>query len=183
MSLKFAILGILASAGPQSGYDIKSFFDEGPRYVWQADLPQIYRTLDQLEQVKQVIVEADPTNARNRKVYTITQTGHKALQAWLQEDFEWLTVRNANLLRVFFGALAPPGVLKQQLMNQRNQASGMLQQYDQVKAEIERYAEQYPNDAFYWMLTVQAGLKSVQAWVEWCDEAIRQLEDREKGQS
>ena len=183
MSLKFAILGILESAGPQSGYDIKSFFEEGPSYVWQADLPQIYRTLDQLEQAKHVSVEADPANARNRKVYTITQAGRDALQEWLQEDFEWLPIRNANLLRVFFGALTPPGILKQQLIAQRNQFLGVLQQYDHVKAEIEKTAEQYPEHAFYWMLTLQSGLKSMQAWSEWCDDVIRQLEDREKGQS
>ncbi|MBZ0319777.1 MAG: PadR family transcriptional regulator [Anaerolineae bacterium] len=179
MSLKFGILGILASAGPQSGYDIKTYFEEGPSYVWQADLPQIYRTLDQLEQAKYVVVEADPANARNRKVYTITAAGQKALQEWLQEDFECPPIRESNLLRVFFGTLTPPGVLKQQVAAQRNQFTEILQQYHAVKNLIAQHAEQYPKDAFFWTLTLQAGLKLTQAWLEWCDETIQQLDNLE----
>lgn len=179
MSLKFGILGILASAGPQSGYDIKTYFEEGPSYVWQADLPQIYRTLDQLEQAKYVVVEADPTNARNRKVYTITEAGQQALQEWLQEDLECSPIRDANLLRVFFGSLTPPSVLKQQVTAQRNQFTKILQQYHAVETLIAQHAEQYPKDAFFWMLTLQAGLKITQAWLEWCDETIQQLGDLE----
>lgn len=182
MSLKFAILGILDSAGPQSGYDIKTYFESGPNHVWQADLPQIYRTLDQLGQAKQVVVEADPSNARNRKVYTITPAGHDALIEWLKEDFEWLPIRNANLLRVFFGALTPPDILKQQLTVQRNKMAKLLEHYRRVENELDQSAKEYPEHVFFWMLTLNAGLKSAQAWKDWCDDAIKLLEERERGQ-
>ncbi|MBI5930435.1 MAG: PadR family transcriptional regulator [Chloroflexi bacterium] len=183
MSLKFGILGILASTGPRSGYDIKTYFEQGPNHVWQADLPQIYRTLDQLEQAEYVVVEADPSNARNRKVYTITSAGRAALLEWLQEDFEWSAVRDTNLLRVFFGALAPPGVLKQQVSSQRKQFIEILEQYRQVEIHVAQASERHPDEAFFWSLTVQSGLRLMQAWIDWSDDVLKQLEDREKGQS
>jgi PadR family transcriptional regulator AphA len=112
-------------------------------------------------------------------VYTITEEGKKALQGWLQEDFEWSPVRDANLLRVFFGSLTPPGVLKQQVTAERKQFNEILQHYHEVKNAITQHAERYPKDAFFWMLTLQAGVKLTQAWLEWCDETIQQLDDLE----
>ncbi len=47
MSLKHILLGLLEK--PNSGYDIKQYFDQVFRHFWAADLAQIYPTLNRLE--------------------------------------------------------------------------------------------------------------------------------------
>jgi PadR family transcriptional regulator AphA len=180
MSLKFGILAILASNGPQAGYDIKTYFERGPSHVWYADLPQIYRTLDQLENAGHVSVEADPENPRNRKVYTITPTGREALQTWLEEDFEWGPVREPNLLKIFFGALIPPEKLKQQITDFRNKLTEANTYYRQVAAGLPQETVGYSNEAFFWFITLSSGQKISQALIEWCDDALKQMEQREQ---
>lgn len=180
MSLKFGILAILASHGPQAGYDIKTYFERGPSHVWYTDLPQIYRTLDHLENAAHVSVEADPENPRNRKVYTIMPAGREALQAWLEEDFEWGPVREPNLLKIFFGALIPPEKLKQQIISFRKKLTETNTYYGSMEKELKDETEDHPNEAFFWLATLNSGQKLTHALIEWCDDLLKQIEQREQ---
>lgn len=99
MSLRHALLGLLAQE-PASGYDLSRQFEgDLGRYAWQAGHTRIYPELVKMAQEGLVAVEA--TGARGRKTYAVTDAGRTELRAWLMTPPENATVRNETVLRMF----------------------------------------------------------------------------------
>lgn len=177
MALKFAILGILADFGPQSGYDVKSMFEQGPGHVWTADLSQIYRTLSNLVSEQLVEVEEDTDSARGRKVYSITADGLMALKTWLSEDYEILPVREPALLRLYFASHISPERVKEQLRTLKAQLEATQFEYNNMTEGIQYGAQFKPQAAIYWQFTLDMGLQWLQAYIDWCEKTLEKLEE------
>lgn len=106
MSLRFALLGLLAEE-PSSGYDLSRRFEEGiGSFAWSASHSQIYPELIRL--AAEGLVEAAAAGARGRKVYAITDAGHSDLRAWLLTPRSGGTVRNEFVLRLFLLSTLDP---------------------------------------------------------------------------
>src|SRR3954454_17398860 len=84
MSLTHAILGILQTQS-LTGYDLKTqCFDRSIAHFWPADQAQIYRTLDKMTEQGWIESQIEfQDNRPNRKVYSITESGHAELRQWL----------------------------------------------------------------------------------------------------
>jgi DNA-binding PadR family transcriptional regulator len=178
MSIKFAILGLLETFGPQSGYDIKSGFEQGPSHIWSADLPQIYRTLNRLETDELVSVSEDESSARGRKIYTITATGRSELQAWLEEDFEPITIRDPVLLRIFFGNKIPSPRLREQLTAYRDHLLSLNKEYAEIDTMLHAISSQRKDDAFYWLMTLNLGQRTNDVVIDWLNDFLHALDSR-----
>lgn len=99
MSLRHALLGLLAQ-GPASGYDLTRAFDGGiGRYAWQAGHSRIYPELGKMAEAGQVVV--DETGPRGRKSYALTEDGRTELRRWMFHWPEQATVRDETVLRMF----------------------------------------------------------------------------------
>lgn len=99
MSLRHALLGLLAQ-GPASGYDLTRAFDGGiGRYAWQAGHSRIYPELGKMTEAGQVVV--DETGPRGRKSYALTEDGRTELRRWMFHWPEQATVRDETVLRMF----------------------------------------------------------------------------------
>ena len=88
MSIKYVILGYL-SWQPMTGYDVKKIIAESEILPWSANNNQVYRALVQLHNdawVSKEIEEQD--GAPNRHIYTITDEGIRALEAWVLTEPE-----------------------------------------------------------------------------------------------
>jgi DNA-binding PadR family transcriptional regulator len=177
MSIKFAILGLLETFGPQSGYDIKSGFEQVPSHIWSADLPQIYRTLNRLETDELVSVLEDDNSARGRKIYTISETGRSELQAWLEEDFEPVTIRDPVLLRIFFGNKIPSPRLREQLASYREQLIALNSEYAEINTMLQGISN-HQSDAFYWLMTLDLGLRANAVMIDWLNDCLATLDNR-----
>jgi len=84
-TLEYIVLGLI-SMEPQSGYSIVSYFDEDSYNSWSASPGSVYPMLKRLE--KQGIIGGElevEHETRPRKVYTLTEEGSSALDAWLKE--------------------------------------------------------------------------------------------------
>jgi DNA-binding PadR family transcriptional regulator len=108
MSLDHAILGFLASQ-PMTGYDLKTrCFDKAASHLWTADQAQIYRTLDRLEKQKLVASRLIPQPGRpDRKEYSLTSAGRRALIEWLETPHPLPPLRDPLLLQLFFAGALP----------------------------------------------------------------------------
>src|SRR5574340_215034 len=96
--LKYALLGFL-SYRSLTGYDLKQVMDHSTAYFWHATQSQIYRTLKELEEARQVISSVEPHEGRpDPRVYTITETGRAELQGWLDHPLAEITPRKDELL-------------------------------------------------------------------------------------
>jgi DNA-binding PadR family transcriptional regulator len=83
MSIKFAILGILAERDLH-GYELKASFDAKVGEFWSLNFGQIYSTLDRLEKDGLVGHDRQTQDKRpDRKIFSITAQGRIELTQWL----------------------------------------------------------------------------------------------------
>ncbi|MBN2118888.1 MAG: PadR family transcriptional regulator [Anaerolineales bacterium] len=177
MSLEFAILGFL-NYHPYTGYDLKKIFDTSIRHFWPADQSQIYRTLARLTGQRFAEVEKVPQEDRpDRKVYHITERGRAELLRWLAGPPPMGEPRSAPLIQVFFaGQLSDEEVLAK-FEGFAAVMRAILSQYNQVPAQIGPYEQEItsPREHFFWLLTLDNGIRSMRANLEWAENVIAQV--------
>ncbi|BCJ40552.1 hypothetical protein GCM10010168_81140 [Actinoplanes ianthinogenes] len=108
MSLRIALLGMLAAGGPATGYDLAKDFDGSLSHVWPAKHSQIYPELAKVAADGHATVRDD--GSRGRKLYELTPAGRDFLDTWLQSTDPAPRVRSESSLRLFLLPLLPPDV-------------------------------------------------------------------------
>ena len=175
MSLPHALLGLI-NYKPLTGYDLKSLFESSINMFWNASLPQIYRTLNQMEksgwlQSSFELQEGKP----NRRVYQITSKGTKVLQSWLSEPVGFQQAKNKMMIKVFFGNHMDRIDLINQIKEIRDQESKFLSEYEhEIKNIAKDYAERMEakDDILFWMIAGDYGIRKARMVIEWCDSAL-----------
>ncbi len=184
MSLPHALLGLL-NYRPATGYELKATFTNSIHFFWNATLPQIYRTLKQMEGSRWLSVTVEHQDGKpSRKVYQITEAGRKELQRWLGEPLEMPEPRNAMLIKVFFGNQMNSTQFTTHLKELQNYHANLLKSYDQeIIPVIERYAEATGayRDARYWNLTLDFGRRHAKMVRDWCQATLSSLDQPEEG--
>jgi len=106
LSLKDALLGLL-NHKPMTGYDLKKILDHPMGFFWIAQMSQIYRELNTLEEKGLVKSEIVPQEKRpDRKVYQLTKEGRETFLNWLNRFPNRLSQasRSRFLMRIFFSS-------------------------------------------------------------------------------
>ena len=174
MSLEYAILGFL-NYHPYSGYDLKKIFDTSVRHFWPADQSQIYRTLARLTEHGNIEMEKITQEDRpDRKVYHITSAGRAELMSWLAEPPSKEESRSASLIQVFFaGQLTNEDILAK-FEGFAAAMRSVLAQYDQIPSQLDPYQLEIssPREHFFWMLTLDNGIRHMRANLEWAESVI-----------
>lgn len=167
------ILGLLSHEA-LTGYEIKKRIDTALKYFWGASYGSIYPTLNELVERELAVREECAENKRNKQIYTITENGREYLREWLKQPAEKDELRYETLLKLFFG-------------NEQGE--------DQAIAHIEAFREKTEKEMAYllgaekvlensmeddthkyYLLTVEFGIKTYGAYLEWCREAKEFLE-------
>jgi DNA-binding PadR family transcriptional regulator len=173
MSLPHALLGLL-NYHPATGYELKTAFNESIHFFWNATLPQIYRTLKQMEEKKWLTVTVEHQDGKpSRRIYRVTDTGQGELRRWLREVPEIPEHREPMLIKVFFGNQVEPEHFRFHVQRYREYYAGLLRRYDQeIKPAIEQAAKLAGagDDARYWGLTLDFGRRYAKMVLDWCDE-------------
>jgi DNA-binding PadR family transcriptional regulator len=182
MSLQHALLGLL-SYKPATGYELKSVFSESIRFFWNATLPQIYRTLNQMEEAGWLDATVEQQEGKpNRKVYSLTSTGSQEFLRWLREPPEIPQPKYPMLIKIFFGNRLEPDQLRTLLHQWREYHAKALEGLEkEVRKTIEHYAVQkkVPQDAAYWAMTLDFGEMHARMVLAWCDKALATLAQNE----
>ncbi|OJX48214.1 MAG: hypothetical protein BGO78_13160 [Chloroflexi bacterium 44-23] len=177
MSLDYAILGFL-NYHPYSGYDLKKVLDVSVRHFWNADQSQIYRTLARLTDAGYVNMEMVEQSQRpDRKVYHITSTGHSALLQWLSGPPPLGSTHSGPMVQVFFMSALSDAEILRQFEGYAHIMRSVLAQYDQVPQQVENVYQdvQSPRERFFWLLTLDSGLRTMRANLEWAEAAIKKM--------
>lgn len=177
MSLDYAILGFL-NYQPCTGYDLKKLFDTSVRHFWQADQSQIYRTLARLLQqglAEQELVEQH--DRPDRKLYHITTAGRQALREWLASPPPMEGARSAPLVQVFFAGQMSDQELLTKFEGFAAIMRALLAQYEQVPqtADLLKSDITSPRERYFWMVTLDNGIRNMRANLEWAESVIQQL--------
>ena len=176
LSLAHALLGLIRYH-PTTGYQLKDDFEHSINGFWNASLPQIYRTLNQMESQCWLKAEIETQIGKpNRKVYSLTEEGLEEFDRWLNEPLEPREQKYPALVKVFVANKADPEKFTANLEEFRSHYENMLSIYEVDHAEILRKAVEETGayrEGEYWKLTGDFGIRMARMIIEWCDEALK----------
>jgi PadR family transcriptional regulator, regulatory protein AphA len=180
MSLEYAILGFL-SYKAFTGYELKKVFDHSVRHFWYADQSQIYRTLARLTGQGWAELEVvEQTERPDRKVYYITDKGRAELHRWLAGPIPAQENHSSPLIQIFFSGQLDDEEVLTKFQEAAVSIRSTLDRYNQVPVQIADYVEMVdsPRETFFWMLTLEMGIQSMQVQLEWVENVIQLIQDR-----
>lgn len=181
MSLEYAILGFL-NYKPLSGYDLKRVFDSSVRHFWYADQSQIYRTLNQLNKDGLTQIERiEQTEHPGKNIFHITDKGRAALREWLCAPFPSQKPHDAPLIKTFFAGMLDD----EQILAKFEEAKNIFQMENKRYSHAGEHfhglvdAVNSPREYYFWMLTVELGVRTMQLQTEWAEKVIQMLKENQ----
>ncbi|MGE5589533.1 MAG: PadR family transcriptional regulator [Bacillota bacterium] len=168
MSVKYGLLGMLARK-PRHGYELKAAFEETAGGFWDVNYGQIYSTLDRLVRDGLVVISStEADGGRERKVYSVTEKGARALRQWLAEPVERpRPLRDELFVKIaLLDAKEPEPILKL-LEQQRQLYLGQMARLTRQKMHVDD-SEEGP-DKLITGLLVDAALFHAEADLRWLD--------------
>jgi DNA-binding PadR family transcriptional regulator len=174
---RYAILGLLSQCD-MSGYDIKKAIEKSLGNFWNESYGQIYPVMKDLSDDGLVVKSVERNEGKpDRHVYSITDNGKKELREWLMEPPEPYKVRMEILLKLFFGTELPVEENIKHLERAKEEHLNLLDKYKSIGKMLN---SEYINQAghIYWLSTLKCGFRTVQAFIDWCDETIEELNKR-----
>ena len=176
--IDYVILGFL-SHDDLTGYEIKKRMDTSLKYFWGASYGSIYPTLSDLVKRGLANKRDGAENNRNKIIYSITEEGRCYLKNWLRIPAEKDELRYETLLKLFFGneagtlqAISHIDAFEEKIEKELQHLIGA--------ADILRKNVSLDDTHKYYLLTVEFGIKTYRAYLEWCKEAKIMLnEERE----
>ena len=104
--ISYVVLGIVASRGPSTSYEMKKLVQTSISFFWTFPHAQLYREPQRLVQLG-LLEEDQHEGGRRRRVFTLTDAGRAALDQWLASPGPFdVEIRDLALLKLFFGRLA-----------------------------------------------------------------------------
>lgn len=170
------ILGLLSHES-LTGYDIKHRMDTALRMFWGASYGSIYPTLNSMLLDGRITSEDVSKNGREKIRYTITDAGRKYLRDWLMLPVEKDEIRYETLLKLFFGSENGAECTLEHIDAFENKIKIDLEELRrsvQILEQIEETQEAH----LYYLLTAKFGVKTYEAYLEWCEEARNLLKKR-----
>jgi PadR family transcriptional regulator, regulatory protein AphA len=171
-STEVAILGLL-TFGEKSGYDLHRLVERSVGFFWRPARSQIYAVLPRLvdrgfARRRDVVQELRP----DKQLYRITPAGRTALREWLKQSFEWGAPQDPFQLRLFFAGAGEPEDAVALIDGARERARAHVERLNAIEREgLSPPAE----EDFFPHLSLKLGRKRTLAFVEWADEALREI--------
>ena len=176
-TLGCALLGLLARS-PSTGYDLARRMQRPVGYFWSARHSQIYPELARLEQDGLVSHEVvDGAGPRPTKRYAVTAAGMEALRTWVATETEPQPVRDLETLRLWSVWTVEPETARGLVRQARVRHEDVLRAYEEELSALEGTPEarDRSHPAFASVLTLEGGVRTRRAAVEWCDWMLDRL--------
>jgi len=175
MSLSHVILTVLSSRDV-TGYDITKEFSHSIGYFWKASHQQVYRELNRMADKGWASFRHEQQVSKpDRKVYSITDLGHKALLEWFRKPTRTPTVRDefsAKLSVCNFHHSAP---MQQQLEALIQESHTLMNNYEELEKIYFPDHKKLDRQSRLNRLTLRRGVHIRQAWVNWAEEVLVEL--------
>ena len=168
----FAILGLLLHT-PMSGYELAARVEQSISNFWPIARSQVYGELARLESLGYLEGNDVPQDRLpDKRVYTVTEPGREALDAWLADgEVPPARVRSVLLVKLFLAARMPADVLARMLADVRARAEVDRDTFAGIAERLEGqpgWAEP--------RVTALYGLRHAEATLAWLDEIAPLLE-------
>jgi DNA-binding PadR family transcriptional regulator len=135
----YLVLGFIAELGPSTPYDLKRAVAKSIAYFWSFPHSQLYVEPERLAKLG-LLTEEQEERGRRRRLFSITDAGRAALQAWLEAPSATQTeTRDLGLLKLYFADLTTPERVRQMAEEQIALHKERLAEYDAFAADMARY--------------------------------------------
>jgi PadR family transcriptional regulator, regulatory protein AphA len=170
--ISYVVLGIVASRGPSTSYEMKKLVQTSISFFWTFPHAQLYREPQRLVQLGLLEGERHESG-RRRRVFTLTEAGRAALDEWLTSPGPFdVEIRDLALLKLFFGRLARDQdiatLAAEQLAGHRRQQAI----YEQL---LDRYAGR--DELSHQLAPLRIGVSYEQAYIDFWEEIAQRPDD------
>ena len=175
MSLRFVLLAMLSNK-QTTGYDMGRRLHNELSHIWAARLQQIYAELAKLE--AQGLVESEsiqPPKRPRQKIYSLTTSGIRALDQWLEEPPTPVSFKNDLLVKLFCMERLPNDFIIARLEERQADFEAMAQS---IRARLIDARRTAPDQLGY-LLTLEASLSTVEMQASWCAGKAAELREAE----
>ncbi|GAA0527642.1 PadR family transcriptional regulator [Saccharopolyspora subtropica] len=177
MALEYAILVSLQERSG-SGYELARRFDRSIGYFWGATHQQIYRTLKRMVELGWVDCDEVPQDKRpDKKVYRVSATGAAELARWLAEPATPPTVRNELSVKIRGASYGDVEQVAAEIARHRTLHAQRLAVYRQIEQRDFPDPKRLSGQRLHQHLVLRGGIRTEQAYVDWCDEVLAALAD------
>lgn len=176
MSLPHVILTVL-STRDATGYDITKEFSASIGYFWKASHQQVYRELNKMGQQGLVTCVLEPQEGKpDRKVYSITDAGRRALGEWFYQPTAHPTVRDEFSAKLMACSVQPADPFRDQLAELIEESRKLVNHYKEIEAAYYATPSTLDKQQRLERLTLRRNLLSRQAWLDWAEETLAELD-------
>jgi DNA-binding PadR family transcriptional regulator len=173
MSLKFALLGLLAES-PKYGYEIKRRFEGALGNVWSVSYGQLYPTLRRLSELGWVTKKTEPgKKAAEKNIYSITDKGKKKLDDWLLKPLRTTyKVKDEFTLRFLFFSKIPQEAVLEYLRAQQKKTVLQKDSYQRTLVSLRDEID------YYLQAIIRRGIIHLEAENQWLEEVMEDIGSR-----
>ncbi|NNM34897.1 MAG: PadR family transcriptional regulator [Gemmatimonadetes bacterium] len=177
---EMAVMGLLAM-GARTGYDVRKDCEEKLSHFWSESYGQIYPVLRALHERGWVDREPVAGGGPTRYEHQLTDEGLAALQEWIAAPPQPLRVRDELLLKLFLGRLVDRKDLGVLLRAHAKRAGARRDGLLAIREMMKAGRSDLP-DAPFWLVTVDFGIRSLEAQAEWAHASLKALGLEEVGE-
>ena len=176
--LEVALLGLL-SVRPMTGYDIGLHFDRALAPWWDTPRTQIYPKLRDLAgrglvRESYVVQRSKP----NKRVYSLTESGHAALRRWLALPIERSRTRQHMMMHMFLGNLVDAGELQERLRSYRQELMGEARRWRGIRERFTRsLSGPYRQAVYFELLALEYLIEATEFEASWIDRVVPLADD------
>ena len=173
MSLRFVLLALL-SKKRTTGYDMGRRLQRELSHIWAARLQQIYVELAKLE--AQGLVESEsiqPPKRPRQKIYSLTTSGIRALDQWLEEPAAPVSFKNDLLVKLFCMERLPDDFIIARLEERQADFEAMARSLRDRLTDARRTTP----DQLGYLLTLESALSTVEVQASWCAGKAAELRE------
>jgi DNA-binding PadR family transcriptional regulator len=161
----YVVLGLLATYGPATPYDLKRWVDASIGYFWSFPRAQLYVEPERLARLG-LLIERREGTGRHRRVFSLTDAGREALQDWIRaSDSAQVELRDPGLLKLFFGGAVEPADVLALARDEQAHHAARLAEYERIRPSLEA-----DPDAAFALATIRLGLRHEQVAVDFWRE-------------
>ena len=173
MSLRFVLLAML-SKKEATGYDMGRRLHNELSHIWVARLQQIYVELAKLEAQGLVKSESiQPPKRPRQKIYSLTPSGSRPLDQWLEEPPAPVSFKNDLLVKLFCMERLPNDFIIARLEERQADFEDIAQSLRDRLTDARRTAP----DQLGYLLTLEASLSTVEVQASWCAGKAAELRE------
>jgi len=177
MALSHAIMTALLE-GELSGYDLTRKFQTSLGFFWEASHQQIYQELRKLSDAGWLAATPVPQDGRPDKVvYVLTEAGHGALAAWLNEASRRKPAKDDLFVKLYHVGHGDTRHVADELRQRRADHEQRLALYERIRDRHYANPSKLPRNRQGIYLALSAGIRQERMFMEWCDEALALLSD------